>query len=889
MQQKTHQISAVKGIKFTSREIDIIAAIIHNRSDKKISQILSISPRTVSTHVHNIMLKASVNSKDSIIDLVQESGMSSEFRIHYQHMLKQALYEKFLSKIKASISNKELVFSISLNQELEMHDFIEDIKGIGIKIKIGSVNKMLDQGKTDSREYDYYASNVLLLQKIIDDKNQKHIFEDFFIEYRSFDSNDKEQKVTANIEGFTINPKIIIAFVLALFTISYILYFTLFKSDHYTIRQKPTKLPPKHEIIERHSLRNQIDELFKEGSVVMIAGEHGAGKSVLARLYMESQNDKVIWEIDCTSEDSIIDSFEELAYLLARDQNDRGNLEFTQKITKKNIKKHRILSFITEKLNQYPSWILHFNNVGDISNIAEYKLDHGLFNSRSNQKEKIIITISDAEEIYEQFPTQKIIRIGSLNTNEKKELFSKIVAGDEIVGKELDKLPSFPYDIQLVASYIKSYKVSLESYIKSLDQDLGVPIDITLEDINKSTYSKMRVQIVSTSIGKILSMDSNYMPLLVLINSVSSNNISKNLLKSIMKQSILKNFMREVKSVRLIERNMKEKFSIHYTTQLIGLDYLKNQPNYEASVKKLITALTNYCRSELNMNHIESVKEILPHIKVFLSKIGELEIDSKAELYEILHDGYFDLGDYRNAASSLKFAIDIYKKNYDQNTLQIAKLYKEYGKLYRNQGNNKKAEEYFDKSLGIYKNAEGDKSYEIADLKLNLGSIYRNKHAYDKAYEYTKEGSDMFEQITPIDDKKIAKAESYLGSVLSNMGDQEQARILLERALAKYENHYKSNHTKTAWVKMRLAILYRKLGLLDKALDLAEQSQAAYRIYPGENSMEYAWSLTHLGIIHKERGEHAKMNSLIKEAISIFKNHLSEDHESIDWAKSHLD
>ena len=64
------QLSAISDIKFTLREIDVIACILHNRGEKKIAFLLIISPRTVSTHVHNIMLKLGHSSREYLIDFM---------------------------------------------------------------------------------------------------------------------------------------------------------------------------------------------------------------------------------------------------------------------------------------------------------------------------------------------------------------------------------------------------------------------------------------------------------------------------------------------------------------------------------------------------------------------------------------------------------------------------------------------------------------------------------------------------------------------------------------------------------------------------------------------------------------------------------------------------
>ena len=92
-------LDTIKEIKFTFREIDLIACIINNRGEKKIASLLSISPRTVSAHVYNIMNKIGCNSKDQIIDFIESSGKLLLFREYYLHLLIKAEFERLLTKI----------------------------------------------------------------------------------------------------------------------------------------------------------------------------------------------------------------------------------------------------------------------------------------------------------------------------------------------------------------------------------------------------------------------------------------------------------------------------------------------------------------------------------------------------------------------------------------------------------------------------------------------------------------------------------------------------------------------------------------------------------------------------------------------------------------------
>jgi DNA-binding CsgD family transcriptional regulator len=56
-------LATINGIKFTRREIDVIACLLSARGTSKIASLLSIAVRTVVTHIRNIMLKLECNSR----------------------------------------------------------------------------------------------------------------------------------------------------------------------------------------------------------------------------------------------------------------------------------------------------------------------------------------------------------------------------------------------------------------------------------------------------------------------------------------------------------------------------------------------------------------------------------------------------------------------------------------------------------------------------------------------------------------------------------------------------------------------------------------------------------------------------------------------------------
>ena len=84
-------LQELSGIKFTLREIDIMSCILHNRGEKKIANILSISHRTVGTHTRNIMNKIGLNnSREYIIDKVEKETIKNRG----QNLLTQKIISK---------------------------------------------------------------------------------------------------------------------------------------------------------------------------------------------------------------------------------------------------------------------------------------------------------------------------------------------------------------------------------------------------------------------------------------------------------------------------------------------------------------------------------------------------------------------------------------------------------------------------------------------------------------------------------------------------------------------------------------------------------------------------------------------------------------------------
>ncbi|NRB11381.1 MAG: helix-turn-helix transcriptional regulator [Rickettsiaceae bacterium] len=105
-------LKTISGVNFTYREIDVIACLVNQRAEKKVAAILSVSPKTVNAHVRNIMIKLSCNSKEDIIDFIENSGKILLIRRYYSNLLILNSFLLKLKKIAQVINRKNINCSI---------------------------------------------------------------------------------------------------------------------------------------------------------------------------------------------------------------------------------------------------------------------------------------------------------------------------------------------------------------------------------------------------------------------------------------------------------------------------------------------------------------------------------------------------------------------------------------------------------------------------------------------------------------------------------------------------------------------------------------------------------------------------------------------------------
>lgn len=120
-------------------------------------------------------------------------------------------------------------------------------------------------------------------------------------------------------------------------------------------------LPDKELLLDRIHLMRQIEDSFGHQvpgiQIVTLAGMAGSGKTTTARIYSNKKKFGVVWEINSETKDSLINSFNDLAFVLATTKEQKKEWLLMQKVQDPNIRSREIISFVSRSLRESPNWL----------------------------------------------------------------------------------------------------------------------------------------------------------------------------------------------------------------------------------------------------------------------------------------------------------------------------------------------------------------------------------------------------------------------------------------------------------------------------------------------------------------------------------------------------
>jgi tetratricopeptide (TPR) repeat protein len=943
-------LKEINNIEFTYREIDVMACMLHNRGEKKIASILSISPRTVSVHVRNIALKISGNSRENIIDFIENSGRIPKIKKYYLFILAQNLFHNSLSKISHKLLEQKILihFDIENIDSVNMtalKELSQDLSLAGIILDFGTNNKQNydfeikllgrdryfqnsqenlwiklspEQGEahndisaTDlSSEANYYKSVFCIISKVLDPHLLAPIREEFTEKYQAiFDNFGLSSTVIQNrpLDHMTADKKIQFFIVAAIAVTSVVVIFILYQLSVFGLNKEngirsSLPLPHKSILLDRSDIMDEISSKCSKKDTIntaVLLGAGGLGKTTIARKFAKKSNAPVIWEINCETTDSILSSFEQLAYFLSQNPEERNELLNINKNQNQDEKKNKLVFFLSQRIKKHEKWTIIYDNLKSFHDIEAYfQYDSQIWGNGD-----IIITTTDeniTNNIY--INPNNVIHVDSLSNKEKLYLFKSILSDSSIletnaenIEEFLENIPPFPLDVSLTAYYIRENNISMNQYLSELTlnrKHLFSEQKNILQNIGN--YTNTRYDIVRLSITNIMKSDKDFTNLLFATCLLNSHNIPKELLYSYSSKEVADEFLRELKRFSLITYDNKSNhsyFSIHRNTKAIILEYLLNEYYSDESVLQttingIAHALVLCSENEIKKYDIPILRPLILHIETFLNHSKGVSELCLADLYKQLGVCYFNIGIYNKAEDSLAKSIEKYHKIYGQTHVQSASAAARLAGVYRNIGNSFKAKELLESAAAIYQKTYGSDNIHYAWILVYLGSIYENIGNYDIAEQNIKQALKIYQEYYGVKDHiKISWASSYLGEIYTSMGKYHDAIKILEKSLKAYQAYYKEDNTKIAWLSVKLGSAYSKIGEHYKALGLFESSLLTYQKQYGDSCLEAAWCYIHIGKTYSDIGKLDKAREAMDIGLKIYSNYFTYDHIIVAWAK----
>lgn len=643
-------------------------------------------------------------------------------------------------------------------------------------------------------------------------------------------------------------------------------------------------IPSKDSLLIRSDLVLKIDNHFvkQKGGIKVVAliGIGGAGKTTLARYYALKRNARVIWEINSETKESAIKSFEKLASVLAKTDEDKMLLKEIRQVSDISKREDTLILFIRDKLRNSAPWFLIFDNIENFHDLSRiFPNDANLWGHGN-----ILITTRNAN--VKNTGLISAVHINELKPEEKLELFLRIKnQGLDItshsLGKETEKLlheiPSFPLDVSAAAYYLRATNISYEKYIENL-KNHDERFEDLQQDIHKgyATYFKSRFGIITLNVMQLIKQSDGFKDLLFFICLLDSQNIPRELLDNFKNPALVDKFIYNLKKYSLItsETNKSPRMytiSMHRSTQEICLKFLKDelQLNKNPSVMEEIhTALKKYTHQSTNASNFELMQLLALHCAAFLSHIDDVSKNIRASIGHELGNLYKLLGYYEKAFQSFDTSLELYKEvgNKSNEILVTSDI----GYTFCIIGKYKNAIRILRPALEYMISNFGKDDIKVAKMALELGIANKYAGNFTDSQKLFIQSAAIYERNKM--DLEYAKVTTHLGDIYTYTGQYIEARKLLERNLIYYKS--KEDTLGYAWTSRLIGRLYNDIGLYKKAKETLEHCLKTYMNLYGHRHIKLIEILDNLTMVSLSLGEYRNAQKYIEKCEDIHDTNL---------------
>jgi tetratricopeptide (TPR) repeat protein/DNA-binding CsgD family transcriptional regulator len=787
-------LKEIKSVRFTKREIDVIACLPSGRSLKGISNFLGIHYKTLEVHMANIRQKLGFSVRDHIIEALENLPESQPLKCRYQQLQHLKLFQEILQKAGIDPSIKEKGITIfytpkakklaqCLQKQLSTlacpvkaclwnpEKFLNDIPA-SIFLTTPEEKPLLSNGKdgialsvisSPTAENTFYYQVLNVLEPFI-------IFKDT--------SSIQSLLPTAFPTERTFYKKPTWLFKLLKQWIWVIIFLI---GGYIFYKNFSPESPPSH-FLERPSLQRAIDQKLSDTSsttnpLVILVGNGGIGKTTTARIFLSAHSQHFCWELNGETRTTLINSYMALATHLAQRFNLKTKLEDVLSIQETSLREAQMLVFIQDCLKK-TSWILLYDNVENWPEITPYLP----LNPHKWGQGKILLTTRN--QVVSSF-SNHIMEVPMLTEKEALSLFLKFY--DKGNKKEetltfLKRIPPFPLDISLAASYLTAIDLSYEDYLKRLQTSSDDFNRLQASLHYQGGYQTTRHQIIVQAIDSITRSNTFYKELCLLCCLLDAEDIPYEILEHHTPKADA--FIYQMKKHSLLKSLKEGFFSIHRSTQHHGLIYFINHLTssaLDATLLKLMSTLETIHQQNIQKDKSYNLT-LLRHLESFREKLRDLPIPETSKIRLFIRVDVLRASVYDKALSNVQKVKEILLQILASDTIikslsvdQKREVFVGLGHVYGLSGNFQEAIQYYKKGLTLSKTLRNPE-YVVKSL-ISIGFEYVWLSKFEQANHYLQEGlkeAQKLPEMSPDKKQLIADAYTFLATLYSTTFLEQQ-------------------------------------------------------------------------------------------------------------------
>lgn len=911
-------ITTVNSIKFSPREIDILACITGERKTKKIAISLSLSPRTVETYIRDIMIKLECNSRNGIIDFIEKSGEKSFLEYHYSNLLIQSEFEKSLNEV-AKLNHEELTCVLLYEEEekskyslfhlLQKHF---KLSGLNVSLKLQKTFESFHQNLTHSPNADYFfclASPSLWAKFEREERQISHFFEMKNNSLKKMFFLFLEEKLEKNQEFLSNNYMEVIKesayYFLVLRVFQKILpridiekIIVSFKREYEIFHRSPhsfsLSLPPNHQKggnKKNLSLANIISlcKIRKSQGFIIILilsllsiGLLGTKEEKSAARENALASNQVMPFIEPIRSDLIIPGeavFLHRADLLTNlDRVFKGS-EKVQTIALIGVGGAGKTTLARQYARQQKANVIWEIHAETINSLIESFENLALALSTTENDKKILRELREIKMLSER--EKKIIEFVKIRLRARSNWF--------IIYDNLERFKDVQKYFPLDGETWGQGKVLITTQDSNIQNNKHVNRFVFVKELNEVEKLNFFTKLMNSKRALSYKLQNNEdlieflkiippFPLDIMIAVCYLNATN----------SSYRDYLEKL-----------SKYNKDFTN--IQLELLKEAGDYTK---------TRYSIVALSLQRLVSTHRDFKNLLLFVSLIHSQNIPKKLlKSYvkeDVINNFIYNLKKYSLIINGHFFNDDVTFSIHRSIQPIILSYFKQTNPLDDNSLLIKKAsnslEKYINDIIAMEDYAKMKISVNHCEAFLDhrkvlkeatrnsIGSSLGSIHFFLGNYNKSKE---ILEKIFENENPKIYNVSMInglinLGNVYRELGNYEKAKYLLEESLKIYKEQFVKHYGIAVRALGSLGNVYRSLGDYKTAKELFQESLLICQQHLQKNYAHTAYALANLGNVHRELGDYEKAKYLLEKSLDLCMNYFPQEHMGVAWVMVHL-